>query len=70
MALFVEQVIDETLCRAAWDGRNDGRLAGGQERLDHTGVGVVGLVGQQDVGLQVGQEGVGAQQVMGLAWRQ
>ena len=47
-----------------WD---DHLLSRGRERLDHPLVGVEGFVGDQRVGLHVGQQLVGADQIVGLA---
>jgi hypothetical protein len=55
---------------AARHGRDYRGFSGGEERLDHPRVGIIGLVGQQGVGLHFGQEGVGALQIMSLAGRQ
>ena len=67
VALLVELAIVGALHAAARHGGDHGDLAGGEERLDHPLVGVIGLVGQQSVCLERRQEGVGAVQVVGLA---
>jgi hypothetical protein len=41
---------------ALW--RDDACLSGGLERLDDTLVGIEGFVGEQDIGLHLGQQGV------------
>ena len=70
VSFFVEDLVVRPLLRSARDRWNDRGLAGGQQRLDDAGVGVEGLVGQQGGGFQVRDEGVGALQIVGLAWRQ
>lgn len=47
-----------------WDHR---LLSGGHQRLDDTFVGVVGLVGDQRIGFEFGQEFIGTDEIMGLA---
>lgn len=49
-------------------GRDDRQLAGGGELLDHPGVGIERLIGDQCVGRKLGQESIGALQVVRLAW--
>ncbi len=48
-------------------GRDHRCFACGEERLDDALVGVVGFVGQQDVGLHLRQRRVGTFQIVGLA---
>jgi len=47
-----------------WDDCGD---AGGSERRDDPFVGVEGAIGQQEAGLQTGQESVGAVEIVRLA---
>jgi hypothetical protein len=42
-------------------------LAGGSHRLDDAFIGVIGLVGDERFGVEVGQEFIGSHQIMGLA---
>jgi hypothetical protein len=42
-------------------------LSGRRQWLDHAFIGVVGLVGDQGVGLHVGQQFIGADEIVGLA---
>ena len=51
-------------------GRDHGGLAGPLEGLEHALLGVEGLVGDQRVGSEVGQQGVGTLQIMRLPGRE
>jgi hypothetical protein len=70
MARGTESPVVRTWALATRHGRNHWRLAGSQERLDHPLVGIEGLVSQQNVGLHLRQQDIGAIEVMGLARRQ
>lgn len=70
MTGFVERLVERDRIFPSRFRGNDGPLARLGQRLAHAGVGVVGHVGDQRVGGKVGQEGVGALQVGGLARRQ
>src|SRR4051794_2108668 len=50
--------------------RDDDGLAGGGQRLDDPLVGIKGLIGDQRLGLHVGQQVIGADEIMRLAARQ
>ena len=78
---LAEEVLDQVAClvevlvvgaryRAIDLGRDHRDLVGGGERLDHPGIGVERLVGEQGVGGERGQEGVGTLQVVRLARRE
>jgi hypothetical protein len=49
--------------------RDDGFYFGVAQRLDHALVGVISLVGEQRVGVEPGQEHVGAREIMRLSGR-
>lgn len=70
MALLVEGAIVGALQATARNGRDDRSFSGGEERRDDPLVGVIGLVGQESVRLELRQEGVGSLQVVGLPGRQ
>ena len=70
MTRLVERLVVLALGYAIGLGRDHRALAGGGERFDDPGVGVVRLVGEQGVGGERRQEGVGAEQVVCLARRQ
>ena len=67
MALLVEFAIVGARLLAAGNGGNHRHLAGRQQGRDDARVGVEGSVRQERVGLQLGQKGVRALQVVGLA---
>ncbi len=50
--------------------RDDGRLAGRSQGLDHPLLGIEGLVGNERLGLKLREQGIGSGQIMGLAARQ
>ena len=56
------------LASAFW--RNDRGLAGLVKRLDHARVGIEGLVGDHDLGGQVGKQCISAVQIMSLPGRE
>ena len=67
VARLVELFVVGARCHAialGWDHR---ALAGGGKRLDHPGIGIERLVGDQRVSRQLRQKGVGAEQVVRLA---
>ena len=70
MARLVELLVVRPRRGAVALGRDHRELAGGGERLDHPGIGVERLVGDQGVGGKLGQEGVGAVQVVRLSRRE
>ena len=70
MARLVHLFVEETREFAVALGRDDWRLARGEERLDDTLVGIESLVRQQSVSPHLGQQRVGTLQIMGLAWGQ
>jgi hypothetical protein len=70
VALFVEVPIVGALYAAARHGRDHRGFSSGEERRDHSLVGVISLVGQESVGLELRQEGIGSLQIVGLTWRQ
>ena len=63
---FVEVAVEGDGMPAMALGRDHGRFAGGAERFDEAGVGVIGAVGQEGVGSHAGEQGVAALQGVGL----
>lgn len=70
MACFIEFFIMGALDFAVGLGRNDCRFSGVPQRLDHALVGVVALVGQQNIGLETRQQAIRSRQIAGLARRE
>ena len=66
MARLVERPVVRSRCDAIALGWDDRELVGGGEWFDHPGVGVERLVGDERVGGERRQEGVGALQVVRL----
>ena len=66
MACLVEFFVVRARCRAIALGRDHRDLVGSGKRLDYPGIGVESLVGEQRIGGEVRQEGVGALQIMRL----
>ena len=67
VALPVDLSIIVARVRSCGFGRNDRSDAGGAEWLDDPLVGVEGAIGEQEAGLQTGQESVSAVQIVSLA---
>ena len=67
MSLGIEMTIKLTLLLPIGLRRDHHLLSGGRHWLDHAFIGVIGLVGDQGVGRHVGQQCVGADEIMGLA---
>jgi hypothetical protein len=63
----VEMAIELPLLLTICLRRDHHLLSGGRQWLDHAFIGVVGLIGDQRIGLHVWQECIGASQIMGLA---
>ena len=55
------------VCAARW---NHHRFVGFKQRLNHSVLGVVALIGDHRLSLAAKQQHIGALQVMGLPWRQ
>ena len=70
MAPAVHCEVAEDRVFAVGLGRDNRRLAGLGERLEHPRLGIERLVGDQRVGGKVGQQGVGALQIMRLPRRE
>ncbi len=66
MARLVEFFVVRARCRAIAFGRDHRDLVGGGKRRDHPGIGVERLVGEQRIGGEVRQEGIGTLQIMRL----
>ena len=78
---LAEEILDEVTCfvgifveialnLAVALGRDHERFSACKQRLDYPLVGIESLVCQQDLGRHIGQQRVGALQIMGLARRQ
>ena len=70
MACLVGFSVETALNLAVALGRDHERLSPCKQRLNYPLVGIEGLVCQQDLGRHIGQQRVGALQIMGLARRQ
>lgn len=70
VARLVRLFVVVTLDFAVALGRDDDGFSSGKQWLDDTFIGIEGLVSRQGVGCHVGQQRVGALQIMGLARRQ
>jgi hypothetical protein len=57
-------------CSTLAPGRNDGLDSGLFQRLNDPVVSVVGLVGDHRAGAQIGQQNIGSDQIVRLAWGQ
>jgi hypothetical protein len=67
MARLVELDVERPGLRAGTLAGDHCGLIGGEEPVDHPGIGIERLVGDQGVGGKFGQEGVGAEQIVRLA---
>lgn len=70
VASFVQVPIVIARLFARGSRRNHHRFAFAQQRLDHAGLGVVGLVGNDGLALGVAEQNIGSIQVMGLSRRE
>lgn len=70
MPFFVDMPVKLPRRLPVGPGRDDGRFSSLGERLDHALVSIECLVGDQRIGLHIGQQSVGTDQIMGLAARQ
>lgn len=70
MASLVQMAVVGTLLLACADRRNHHRLAGLAQRLDHAGLRVIGLVGDDGGGLGARQQRIGAFEIVGLPGRE
>lgn len=70
MTRLVGILVEIALNFAVAPGRNNERFSAGKQRFNDTFVGVEGFVSQQGIGFHVGQQCVGALQIMGLSRRQ
>lgn len=66
VACLVEVTVEGTIDLAMGSAGNDDRLSGGEEGIDDPLIGIEPLVGDQRIGLHVGQQMVGADQVVDL----
>lgn len=69
MPFFVEVTVLAAGVGAIRLGRNDGGLTCFAEDIDHPFVGVECSIGDQDIGVDSGKEGICPIQIMGLARR-
>jgi hypothetical protein len=67
VAGFVEFLVERPLGFPVAFGRNDGGNSGCEQRLDHTLIGIEGFIGEKRAGFQLGQQFVGAIEIMRLA---
>ena len=67
MSRLVEVLVVCAAAAARVRRRDHGEFAGGGERFEHPSVGVEGLVGNQRIGGEERQEGIGTLQVMRLS---
>ncbi len=70
MARLVELAVEIGRRAAVCHRRDHGGFAGGGEPLAHSFVGIESLVGDQQVGCHMRQQGIGAVQIMRLSRRQ
>ena len=70
VACLVEVLVVRSRLLAVALGRDHGGLAGLLQRLEHPLLGVECLVGDQQVGGEAGQEGIGTLEVVGLPGRE
>jgi|SRR5947208_11496933 len=64
---FIEMAVIRTRGFAVGAGGDDGRLAGLLQRFDYPFIGIEGLVGDHDGGVDFGKQQVGAVEIMGIA---
>jgi hypothetical protein len=70
MSRLVGVLVEIPLSFAVASGRNNERLSAGEQRFNHTFVSLEGFVSQQGIGRHVGQQRVGAPQIVNLTRRQ
>jgi hypothetical protein len=74
---FAEEILDEVACLvkrlielagfgSVLPRRDDGGFSGTCQRFENTVIGIVGLVGDQDLGDHLRQQCIGAGEIMGL----
>jgi len=67
VACLVERLVERAGRCSVLPRRDDGGFSGTRQRLENTPVGIVGLVGDQDLGGHVRQQRISAGQIMGLS---
>ena len=67
MACLVERLIERAARCAVLPRRDDGGFSGTRQRLEDAIVGIVGFVGDQDLGGHLRQQRIGAGEIMRLS---
>src|SRR5215813_8057005 len=70
VARLVEFLVELAGRRSVLPGRDNGGFSGGGERLNDARVGIIGFVGDQQVGGHLWQQSIGPGQIVNLAWGQ
>ena len=70
VARLVERLIELAGRCSVLPRRDDGGFPGTRQRFENTLIGIIGLVGDQDLGGHLRQQRIGADEIMGLSWGQ
>ena len=70
MTRLVERLIELTGRCSVLPRRDHGGFPGTRQRFVNTLIGIIGLVGDQDLGSHLRQQRIGTDEIMGLPWGQ
>jgi hypothetical protein len=70
VALLVELWVEFAWRQAIWSRRDYGRFPSCRQRFEHPAIGIIGSVGDQQIGLHMRQQCISAGQVVRLPWGQ